>query len=68
LRPETEAPFSPNPTYQRPGTENPLPIKPHQTDFSRKISAIGESEDCVVADAVPVEPVSTVKFPAKQGN
>ncbi|MGZ4924656.1 MAG: hypothetical protein ACXV5H_12000, partial [Halobacteriota archaeon] len=61
-----QAPISTNPTYQRPGIENPVPIKPRQTDFSRKVSATGELEDCVVADAVTYEPVSIPKFPTNR--
>jgi hypothetical protein len=34
--------------------------------YSRKGSVIRDSGNCVVADAVPVEPVSTVKFPANR--
>jgi ketosteroid isomerase-like protein len=33
---------------------------------SRKVSVIRDSGNCVVADAVQVEPVSTPKFPANR--
>ena len=34
--------------------------------YSRKVSAIRDSGDCVVADTVQVEPVSPAEFPANR--
>ena len=36
--------------------------------YSRKVSVIRDLADCVVADAVDLEPVSSAKFPANREN
>ncbi len=40
------------------------PIKPASAGFCRKVSGTGDLGECVVADAVDLEPVSASKFPA----
>jgi hypothetical protein len=49
-------------------SENTLANSRNEAAFSRKVSVTGDFGDCVVADAVQVEPVSTAKFPANREN
>ena len=72
---------APGPEFFRPETKPKIrPVSPARDQiskivrrtgranaaFSRKVSVIRDSGDCVVADAVQVEPVSSAEFPANR--
>ena len=66
FRPETKPTFRPASPAGDQISKVVCHKSPASAAFSRKVSASGDLGDCVVADAVTVEPVSIVKFPANR--
>src|SRR6185312_13462695 len=64
--PETEPQIWPIPPLRHWISKVVLQIRPASAGFSHKISGVGDSADCVAADAVAFEPVSAAKFPANR--
>jgi hypothetical protein len=68
FRPETGSQIRRIPPAGDPTAKTTRRICRANAGFSRKVSGIRDWGNCVVADAVRVEPVSTPKFPANREN